>query len=446
MFHPTAFFSSAALPRTTPRGPRTGRPGIRVACAAGIVATAIAPVWAAPAHADHEAPCMTTEVPGSERLADTHEKDNPAFDRMHVEAAQELATGKGVKVAVIDSGIVGGAGAVVPYGGGAIPGVDPSTRLSGHGTIVANLIAGPHGVAPDAQVFDVKVFDLDGADTTQGERPLTSAGIVAGIDAVLSANAQERFDVVNISLAVPESDPELEAAVARLVAQDLVVVASSGNKVEGDASSDEGFKGTPGNDADVYPADYPGVLAVSATPPDASDPADYVKPNLDTDVAAPTQGAISVNATGQVCVLGEIATSWAAAEVSGILALLRERFPRETPRQLVARLEATTEGGGVPQSSAEADGAEDSGAPTVVDPWTGTGVVQAHDALTRQIKPGRQGRIETTQRETRADAQAPPAPRRVDLFTTPRAILLWSGLVAGALLALAFMLRPLVRR
>ena len=48
--------------------------------------------------------------------------------------------------------------------------------------------------------------------------------------------------------------------------------------------------------------------------------------------------------------------------------------------------------------------------------------------------------------ETRADAQAPPAPERVDLFSTPRAILLWSGLVAGSLLALAFMLRPLVRR
>ena len=48
-----------------------------------------------------------TEVPGSERLADTHAKDNPAFERMHVEQAQELATGQGVKVAVIDSGIVG---------------------------------------------------------------------------------------------------------------------------------------------------------------------------------------------------------------------------------------------------------------------------------------------------------------------------------------------------
>ena len=412
---------------------------LRTTLAAGVVAAAIVPVWAGPASADHEAPCAITELPDSERLADTHEKDNPAFDRMHVERAQEVATGKGVKVAVIDSGVASTEG-LTPYGGLVIAGANPSVLMSGHGTIVANLIAGKHGVAPDAQVFDVKVFDVEGADTTQGEKPLTSAGIVAGIDAVIDANRREKFDVVNISLAVQTSAPELEAAVARLVAQDLVVVASSGNKEEGDASSEEGFKGTPGNDADVYPADYPGVVAVSATPPDGSDPATYVKPNLDTDVAAPTSGAISVNASGQVCVVTQVATSWAAAEVSGLLALLRERFPRETPRQLVARLEATTEGGGAARPS------EDDAAEVEVNPWTGNGVVQAHDALTREIKPGRQGKVETTTREVRADAQAPPAPERVDLFGTPRAILLWSGLVAGSLLALAFMLRPLLRR
>ena len=407
---------------------------LRTTLAAGVVAAFVVPVWASPAHADHEAPCLVDVLPDSERLADTHAKDNVAFDRVHVAQAQEVATGKGVKVAVIDSGVMD-VDALVPYAGLAIPGVAPTTLLSGHGTIVAGLIAGKHGVAPDAQVFDVKVYDADVADTSQGERALTSAGIVAGIDAVIAAYPQQKFDVVTISLAVRRSDPALKEAVARLVALPLVVVAASGNKEEG-SSVDSTFKGTPGNDADVFPADYPGVLAVSATPPADDDPSAYVVPNLDTDVAAPTLGAISTNANGQVCVVGEVATSWAAAEVSGILALLSERYPRETPQQLVARLQATTEGGGVSQ---DRDAAVD-------NPWTGAGVVQARDALTRQIKPGREGKVETTVAETRADAEAPPAPERVDLFSTPRAILLWSGLVAGSLLALAFMLRPLVRR
>ena len=408
---------------------------VRTTLAAAVVAASVVPVWAGPALADHDAPCSVDAVPGSEQLADTHAKDNAAFDRMHVEQAQELATGKGVKVAVIDSGVQDVAG-LVPYGGVAVPGVSATTLLSGHGTIVAGLIAGTHGVAPDAQVFDVKVYDADTPDTAQGGRTLTSAGIVAGIEAVIRAYPQQRFDVVNISLAVRAPDPRLEAAVARLVELPLVVVAAAGNKVEDPDADDSTFKGTPGNDADVFPADYPGVVAVSAIPPGGEDPSTYVVPNLDTDVAAPTLGAISTNATRQVCVVGEVATSWSAAEVSGILALLRERYPRETPQQLVARLQATTEGAGAPQGP---EGVAD-------NPWTGAGVVQAHDALTRQITPGRRGKVETTTAETRADAQAPPAPERIDLFSTPRAILLWSGLVAGSLLALAFMLRPLLRR
>jgi membrane-anchored mycosin MYCP len=405
---------------------------LRTTVAAGALAASVVPVWAGPAAADHPAPCLPGEVPGSERLADTHTQDNLAFDRMHVEQAQEVATGRGVKVAVIDSGVVPVEG-IARVGGIAVPGV-ANAFLSGHGTIVAGLIAGPRGVAPDAEVFDVKVYDADDADTAQGERTVTSAGIVAGIEAVIDAQPQQQFDIVNISLAVPQSDPKLAAAVARLVALDLVVVAAAGN-ADPD-TDDSGFKGTPDSDADVYPADYPGVLAVSAAPPGDENPSTYVVPNADTDVAAPTLGAISVNATEQVCVVEEVATSWATAEVSGIMALLRERFPRETPAQLVARLQATTEGAGVPRA----------GEDVVANPWNGAGVVQAHDALTRLIKPGRQGRVVSTERETRADAEAPPAPERIDLFSTPRAILLWSGLVAGALLALVVMLRPLLRR
>ena len=41
MFHPTTFFSSAALPRTASRGPRTSRPSSRMMFAAGVVAAAI---------------------------------------------------------------------------------------------------------------------------------------------------------------------------------------------------------------------------------------------------------------------------------------------------------------------------------------------------------------------------------------------------------------------
>jgi len=382
---------------------------------------------AAPAAAAEQA-CDVAAVPDSEPLAPDDTQSNPVHERLGIGDAHELATGSGTRVAVIDSGAraVGGVQREPLF---LLPGSSPEL-LSGHGTIVAGLIAGDDGVAPDSSIVDVKVFDAEGIDSSEGE-PVTSAGIAAGVRAVVDAFADQPVDVVNISLAVPGDDPVLRKAVAELVALDTVVVAAAGNRVE----TGEGSEGTAGSDEEVYPADYPGVLAVSAIPPGGEDPAAHVAPNRDTDVAAPTVGAVSVNATDSRCVVPDVATSWAAAEVSGIVALLRQRFPDETARQIVARLEATTEGAGVQAPEGKAD-----------NPWTGAGVVQAHDALTRRIEPGRKGDVVVSAEAVGADAQAPPPPANVDLFGSSRALLLWAGLVAGALLALAFMLRPLIRR
>lgn len=395
-----------------------------VAAPALVVALPAAPAAAA------DTACGADRVPGSDRLTDLPATaTDPAAERMGVPAAHELATGRGVKVVVIDSGVMDGVGGIDRRPLWALPG--SGALLSAHGTIAAGHIAGDRGVAPDASVYDVRVYDADGADTSQGQKPLTSAGLAAGIRAVIAAHPQEQFDVVNISLMVGADDPVLAAAVADLVALDgVVVVAAAGNL---DASAGGG-KGTEGSDADVFPADYDGVVGVSAVGPAGSDPRGFVLPNLDTDVAAPSLGAVSYNATGQRCAQVEVATSWAAAQVSGVLALLRERFPRETPAQLVARLTGTTEGAG-----AEV-------APELADPWMGAGVVQAYDALTRELKPGRQGKLDSVPVDAGADGQAPLPPPDLDLFGSSRALLLWSTLGAGVMLALAFMLRPLLAR
>ncbi|MCD6639727.1 MAG: S8/S53 family peptidase, partial [Nocardioides sp.] len=359
----------------------------RTTLAAVLLATALPWSVAAPARAE-EPPCTVDLVPTSDRQRDTRVEVDPVHERLHVPAAQEIARGRGVKVAVIDSGVapVGGLRPVPLF---RAPGVSPLI-LSGHGTIAASQIAGDRGVAPEAQVYDVRVFDRDGADASQGEKPVTSGAIAAGVRAVIARHAAERFDIVNISLSVRENDAELERAIADLVALDVVVVAAAGNRRDDTA----GTKGTPDSDADVYPADYPGVLAVTAAAPEGAAPAEFVVPNRDTDVAAPVLGGVAVNANGQVCVLPDVATSWAAAQVSGVLALLRERFPRDNAAQLVARLLATTEGVG------DVDGVRR-------DPWTGAGVVQAYDALTRELEPGRRGTVDGAVPSTRNAAQAP---------------------------------------
>lgn len=405
---------------TTTR-PRTARVAVLLALV-GLLGLA------APAAAEDLA-CDIGRVPPNERLADTETESDAVHERLHVDEAQELATGRGTRVAVLDSGIaqVDGLRRADLY---RAPGTSP-TLLSGHGTIVSGLIAGDTGVAPDAEVVNVKVYDAEDADASQGEQSVTSRAMADGILAVVAAHEQRPFDVVNISLAVPLGDPALEEAMRRLVALDVVVVASSGNKPTGGET--EGFKGTANNDAEVFPADYEGVLAVSATPPADDSPANYVLPNLDTDVAAPTLGAISRNATGEKCVIDQVATSWSAAEVSGLALLLRQRFPREDSAQIVARIMATTEGVGLAPGAAR-------------NPWTGAGIVQANDALTRELSPGPDGTIEPDLTSVDESAVAPPAPTAVDLLGPSRAKLLWFGLLAGGLMGLAFVLRPLLRR
>lgn len=400
------------------------RPRRRVAlAAAGLVGCSLSWASPAPAFAAEEALCGAEVLPDTERLADTTVTRNVAAERMHIPQAWEITRGAGQRVAVIDSGVQPGLG--IPQAGQtAIPGLSPML-LSGHGTLAASLIAGPKGVAPEAQVIDVRVYDTDQADVSQGEKDISSEGIAAGIRQAIALHRTTPFGVANISLAVGGDDPTLKQAIKDLMALDVVVVASAGNAEE----TADGFEGTEDNDAELYPADYRGVLAVSAVAPDNASAVGLVLPNADTDVAAPTFGAIAINANGQVCDFQQVATSWAAAEVSGVVALLRARYPRENAKQIVARLMATTEG------SDEA-----------TNPWTGAGVVQAHDALTRALNPRRNGRIDRSVSSNESNAEPPPPPSDIDLFGSSRALLLWGGLGGGALMALAVMVRPLTRR
>lgn len=379
--------------------------------------------WA-PTYAAGEAPCDPAILADTERTADVAVRIGRPAARMHVPEAQRYSTGAGVTVAVLDSGV--GEGLGIDARVESVPGFE-GPLLSGHGTLVAGLIAGPDGVAPDASVLSMRVLDKNEPNPDMGERGVSSTAMAVGLQRLADLHGQVGFDIVNVSLTVPGDDPALRAAIKRIQRLGVLVVAASGNA---DADTDQPNPGTASNDAEVYPADYPGVVAVSAV---ASVPGvdlrDYVRPNAETTVAAPTDGAISVNLNGQRCqVVGEIATSYAAAQVSGVLALLRARFPRETPRQLVARLTETAEGSGA-----------------AADPWSGAGVVQAADALTHELAPARDGELARSSVEPGADAQAPVAPERPDLHGTSRTVLLWAAVLGGALAVLAFVLRPLLK-
>ena len=156
--------------------------------------------------------------------------------------ADHAKWGAGVRIAVIDSGIVphpalpelAGSIAITPFPRNL-------NRTYGHGTAVASLIAGSHpsapGVAPAAGLVSVRVGDESG----KADSYALAAGILASLDAGVQ--------IINISMGTTEDNPLIREAVVMAQSRGVVIVAASGNSKRDEA---------------CYPAAYPGVISVGA--------------------------------------------------------------------------------------------------------------------------------------------------------------------------------------
>lgn len=269
-----------------------------------------------------------------------------------------VATGAGQVVAVVDSGVSGGAPAL---SGALLPGRDILTGHAadsdclGHGTFVAGLIAarpqsgsGLEGIAPQAQILPVDVVNPAQAVSAQ---PVTSSSAVA---AGIRFAAGHGATVVDVStFATPAPSAALRAAVAYAAARNVVVVApvsvaagaSSANKVS-------------------YPAGYPGVIAVSAV--DSSHaPVAAATRGVRVDLAAPGVNLTSIGPSGPGELTGS-GSSLATAFVAGTAALVRSFYPHLTAAQVVHRLEATADQPGT----------------ALPDPQVGYGIVDPYTAVT----------------------------------------------------------------
>jgi Subtilase family len=231
--------------------------------------------------------------------------------------AQQVATGKNVLVAVIDSEI----DAKHPDLDGTI--VKSFDALGGnekphaHGTSIAGAI-GAHGkllgIAPGAQVLAVRAFD-----DTPGAAHGSSFSIYKGLQWATDNGAR----VVNMSFAGP-ADPTLQRMLATAYDKGIVLIAAAGN-------------GGPKSDP-LYPAADPNVIAVTATD---SDDHLFQMANRGRYIAVSAPGVdIFALAPGDEYVF-TTGTSIAAAHVSGIAALLLEHKPSLKPGDIRAILTAT---------------------------------------------------------------------------------------------------------
>lgn len=285
------------------------------------LATSPAPVAAAPSCGPSGGP-PPTQVPWPLRRLD------PA-------SAWALSRGGGVVVAVIDSGV----SATHPVLRGRVrtgrdfglPDRSGQCDEVGHGTMIAGIIAGRDdtdapfsGIAPDARILPIRVLE----DATRSHDPELPTRIADAIRYAVDQGA----DVVNLSLETLPT-PALESAVDYARDNDVVLVAAGGNQPGGEQ-----------RDQPAYPAGYDSVLAVAGIDEQGNHVGtsisgnylDIAAPGLFIEGPAPQGGGYRTEPDG--------GTSFATAYVSGVVALVRSRYPKMPADEVIRRVTRTADG------------------------------------------------------------------------------------------------------
>jgi serine protease len=274
-------------------------------------------------------------------------------EQLGLPRAWELSRGRAVTVGVLDTGVNADhpdlAGAV--RAGQAFPdlGIGVSDAW-GHGTTVAMLIAGrgrdgaTTGVAPAAEIL-----------------PVTTSGTGETVGEAIRWLVDQHVSVINLSVgrspaAGGSSLALIDDALRYATEHDVVIVAAAGNS---------------GTDAAVtVPANRPGVVAVTAVDRTGAFRADVSVAGAEVALAAPGV-AITTAAEAKVGdeALSADGTSYSAALVSGVFALVRARFPSLSAAEVTHRVLATARPAGAPGRN----------------PQYGFGIVDPVAALTAEV-------------------------------------------------------------
>jgi Subtilase family len=291
-----------------------------------------------------------------------------ALAKLRLPEAHTLAHGANVTVAVIDSGVDVKHPELANAIAGSFDALGSKEGPHVHGTGIAGAIvshARLMGSAPAARILAIRAF----AATPDGGES-TSFVILKALDYAAAHGAQ----IVNMSFAGP-NDPLIERGISAAVARGIVMVAAAGNA---------GAKSPP-----LYPAANRSVIAVGAT--DAQDRL-FAASNRGGHIAVSAPGVdIFLPAPDEKYQMAS-GTSFSAAYISGLAALLLERNPALKPDEVRAILMKTARDLGAPGrddlfGAGEADAYA---AVSAVPPAPAAPVATVSDKPAGEIVPDRQ--------------------------------------------------------
>jgi len=336
-------------------------------------------------------------------------KQTGADAMLDYRSAWRFSRGAGQKVAVIDTGVNRHPRLrILEPGGDYVSNSDGLQDCDAHGTLVAGIIAAAPspddsfaGVAPDAAILSIRqnsgAFDLAGAGANSSDDPnATSTGygntqtlalaITRAVD--LGATVINLSEVACAPVAAGLDDAAVGRAVRYAFERNVVVVAAAGNFNTQSMCSAQNAMSDPNQPlakgwdtvgtiaSPAWFDDY--VLTVGAVTT-SSAPAEFSLHGPWVGVAAPGERITSLDSSGPGLINAQLGqdglsplngTSFAAPFVSGVVALIRSRFPELTAGQVIELIKRTARTPG--------DGP---------NPATGYGVVDPVAALTHQLSP-----------------------------------------------------------
>ncbi|MBS4173081.1 S8 family serine peptidase [Bacillus sp. FJAT-49736] len=229
-------------------------------------------------------------------------------------------TGKGIKIAVLDTGISKHEDLEVSGGASFVSYTKSFNDDNGHGTHVAGIIGaknntiGVVGVAPDASLYAVKVLDSEGSGYV--------SDIISGIDWAI----KNQMDIINLSFGTPEDSVALQKIADEAYNKGILIVAAAGN----------GGHSTGAGDTMEYPAKYKSVIGVGAVDQN-NIRGSFSATGSNLEVVAPGINIVSTFLNNDYAFMS--GTSMAAPFVSGTLALIKQANPSLTNTQIREQLD-----------------------------------------------------------------------------------------------------------